>query len=373
MNDRAALTPSRLELARQRRGVTLVQLAREIGITAQSLSNAENGRQQSSVSTIEKLAAVLRFPVEFFSAPDLEELQEGQLTLRARSKTTMPVKNAARSSARIAVELKRWIDDRFVPPSVAVPSLSDHMSPELAAEHVRARWRLDPLHSVPNCVHLLESKGVAIFSLPYEFADVDAFSFWWRGTPFIMVNPLKSSERRRFDVAHELGHLVMHRNEEYGQDWRRVEREADAFAAAFLMPREGIRKHFQRQPTTDRIIRGKSHWKVPAIALAYRLHELGLLSDWPYRQVITELGRLGYRAVEPDSPAGETSLLLAKVFSALRADRVPFNSVAKDLNIDPQELRSLTFGLLVQSTGLGRGVDTDSSRVIERPQLRLVR
>jgi len=372
MTGSASFTPSRLTLARQRRGMTLVQLAGEVGLTPQSLSNAECGRQDPSGSTLVKIAECLGFPIEFFSSPDLEELQDVQVSFRARSKTSAKAKAAVRSAARIAVELRQWIDKRFVTPTTDVPSIDANMSSELAAEHVRARWGLDPVQSVPNCVHLLEANGIAVFSLPPEYRDVDAFSFWWRETPFIMLSTTKSAERSRFDAAHELGHLVMHRNEDYNRDWRSAEREANQFASAFLMPRSSVLKHISRPATTDRIIRGKTRWKVAAMALAYRLHELGALSEWTYRQVVIELGRLGYRSSEPDGLMRETSQFLAKVLGALREDRTSLAAIAKELHVEADELRHLTFGLVVRSAGAEVPSTAGTSRP-EVPRLRLVR
>lgn len=368
----SVFTPSRLTLARQRRGMTLVSLAAAVGITAQSLSNAENGRQNPSCATIEKIAEALAFPVEFFGAHDLEELEEVQLSFRARSKTSNKAKSAVKSSARIAVEMKRWIDDRFITPSPDLPSLDAYMSPELAAEHVRARWGLETMQPVSNCVHLLEAKGIAVFSLPPDYRDVDAFSFWWRDQPFVMLSTMKSAERSRFDAIHELGHLVLHRNEDFNRDWRTAEREANQFASAFLMPRFSVFKHFTEPATTDRILRAKKRWRVAAMALAYRLHELEVLSEWTYRQTTLELGRLGYRSGEPRGIARETSQLLAKVFGSLRADKVSLASVARELFVEPDELRHLTFGLLLQSLG-NTGQDGIDVRELSHPTLRLVR
>jgi Zn-dependent peptidase ImmA (M78 family)/DNA-binding XRE family transcriptional regulator len=371
MMDGNSFAPSRLALARQRRGMTLVSLASEIGITAQSRSNAENGRQNPSAATIEKIATALSFPVEFFNAPDLEELQDVQLSFRARSKTSNKAKAAVRSSARFAVELKEWIDRRFVTPEPDLPSLDSHMSPELAADHVRARWGLDMMRSVPNCIHLLEAKGVAVFSLPPEYREVDAFSFWWRQQPFVMLSTTKTAEWSRFDAAHELGHLVLHRNEDYSRDWRVAEREANQFASAFLRPRYSVIKHFPLPATTDRILRNKGRWRVAAMALAYRLHELDVLSDWTYRQTVIELGRLGYRSGEPQGIARETSQLLTKVFSALRVDKISLATVAEDLLVDIDELRHLTFGLLVRSAG-NEHVASSQSDASRQSGLRLV-
>lgn len=340
-------------------------------MSPQSISNAERGRQDPSLPTLEKLSQTLNFPVAFFRATDLEELKDDQVSFRARSKTSARAKAAVRSAARIAVELSEWIDRRFVAPPVAIPSLGSQMTPELAAEHVRARWGLDSTQSVPNAVHLLESKGVAVFSLPPDYRDVDAFSFWWRNRPFVMLSTTKSAERSRFDALHELGHLVMHRGDRSLHDWRAAETEANRFASAFLMPKLSVFHHVTRPITTDRIITVKARWRVAAMALAYRLHELDLLSEWNYRQVIIELGRLGYRTGEPSGIVRESSQFLAKVLKGLREDGISFSSLANELHVDPDELRHLTFGLVVRSAG-EEPVFSSNARHVGIRDLRLV-
>lgn len=371
MSKNGTFTPSRLTLARQRRGMTLAQLAGKVELTPQSLSNVERGQQGPSLSTLHKLSEVLGFPVAFFSSPELEELRDMQVSFRARSKTSAKVKNAVLTSARLAVELERWIDERFVLPATRIPTVDDRMPPELAAEHVRARWGLDLLQPISNCIHLMEAKGVAVFSLPPEYADVDAFSFWWREKPFIMLSTTKSAERSRFDAAHELGHLVLHRDDEYGRDWRSAERAANQFASAFLMPKDSILQYFPRPATTDRIIRSKGRWRVAALALAYRLNELGILTEWTYRQVVIELGRLGYRACEPQGIVRETSQLLAKVLSALRKERTSLGDIGHDLNMTADELKTLIFGLVVRAAGTEDRVVT-SGEAWAPARLRLV-
>src|SRR5439155_17007878 len=114
-----------------------------------------------------------------------------------------------------------------------LPDLSKEGTPESAAISLRGMWGLGEL-AVKNIVHLLESRGVRIFSLAIDAREVDAFSMWRGTTPFIFLNTQKSSEHSRYDAAHELGHLVLHRHgEPQGQD---AERQANEFASAFLMP-----------------------------------------------------------------------------------------------------------------------------------------
>ncbi|MBT2430187.1 ImmA/IrrE family metallo-endopeptidase [Streptomyces sp. ISL-112] len=196
-----------------------------------------------------------------------------------------------------------------------------------------------------------------MFSLDPDHAEVDAFAVWRDGVPFVFLNNLKSAERGRFDAAHELGHLVMH-GIEHACSGPEAERQANAFASAFLMPRASVLGHMPSGAHVDQIIRGKRIWKVSAMALTYRLHDLGLLTDWQYRSTCAELSRLGYRSAEPESMGErETSQVLTKVFAALRTKGVKPSAVAAELGLTSEEMNKLLFGLTL-TTVAGGGQQT---------------
>ncbi|MGH3170781.1 MAG: helix-turn-helix domain-containing protein, partial [Trebonia sp.] len=202
------LTPSRLALARKRRGLTMVRLAADAGVTTRSLSAYESGQQRPTPQTLRALASALGLPAAFLEAPEIDEIPPDAASFRALSKMTASQRDSACSAGRIAFLINDWIEGRFHLPAPAVPSLPK-LDAETAAEVVRARWGLG-LAPVANMIHLLESRGVRVFSLAEECAEVDAFSLYWHGTPFCFLNTMKSGERGRFDAAHELGHLVLH-------------------------------------------------------------------------------------------------------------------------------------------------------------------
>jgi Zn-dependent peptidase ImmA (M78 family)/DNA-binding XRE family transcriptional regulator len=340
-------TPARLAVARKRRGLTLTRLAEMVGVTPQTLSNVERGRYAPSDATLEALSAALDFPISFFSKSDPPEVLAEQVSFRARTKTSARTRDAALSAAAIAVELHTWIDSRFELPKTEVPTLDGTLSPEMAAEHVRARWGLNRLAGIANMVHLLEAHGVAVYSLPPEYVDVDAFSFWLDGKPFIFLNTLKSAERGRFDAAHELGHLVLHAQSLGGQKARADEREADVFASSFLMPAESVHRIVNYSPTVDEIVRFKHRWRVSAMALAYRLHELGIISDWGYRRAVIDLGEMGFRSDEPGGINRETSHILRKVLNSLRSRGFSYSMISRELHISTVELNEIMFNLAV--------------------------
>jgi Zn-dependent peptidase ImmA (M78 family) len=292
----------------------------------------------------------LSVKVDFLTATDIEEIPEGAASFRARTKMTASQRDGALSAGAIALLMSAWIDSRFNLPAPDIPTLPK-LRPEEAAEVVRARWGLGN-KSVDNMVHLLEAHGVRVFSLAEDFLDVDAFSIWWKSTPYVWLNTRKSGERGRFDAAHELGHLVLH-GETERPSRPTQEDEANLFAAAFLMPRSSVVAASLGRANAQRILTAKSHWKISAMALTHRLRELNLTTDWEYRQACVQLSRLGYRSKEPGGIIRESSQVLSKVLQAVREDYGSTAKVAQDLNIHPDELGEHIFGLA--PVGIGGG------------------
>jgi Zn-dependent peptidase ImmA (M78 family)/DNA-binding XRE family transcriptional regulator len=340
------LTPSRLIIARKRRGITQARLAELTGLSTHSVSGYENGHQTPSQETLLLLAHALDVTPAFLGASDLDEIPEGAVSFRALSKMTARQRDRALSDGRIALLINEWIEARFTLPAADIPSLTGH-DPEAAAEMVRARWGLGE-RPVPNLLHLLEAHGVRIYALTGEDNELDAFSLYWHAQPFIFLSTLKTGERGRFDAAHELGHLVLH-GEHQVLDRPAAEIEANRFAAAFLMPRASVLANGLHHATPDRIVQAKRVWKVAAMALTHRLHELDLLTEWGYRTACVHLSRMGYKRAEPEGIQRESSQLLGKVFRAARGDGETPATIAAAIGIGAAELQAHVFGLTLTS------------------------
>jgi Zn-dependent peptidase ImmA (M78 family) len=205
-------------------------------------------------------------------------------------------------------------------------------------------------------IHLLESKGVRVFSLALDAREVDAFSMWNGGIPYVFLNNNKSAEHSRFDAAHELGHLVLHKHG--SPRGIEAEKQANAFASAFLMPRGTVFSHAPRYPTYATLVTLKRIWVTSVAALAYRLHELRLLTDWQYRGICIEIARRG-RDKEPNGAPRETSTILPKIFASLYDDGITRGQVANELALPTSELEQLLFGLTMTGIkGGGQGTKT---------------
>ena len=333
--------PSRMALARMRRGFTKARLARMLGRQPRSISAFENGEFPPSSETLVELADVLRFPTSFFFGSDVEPPNADSVSFRALSRMKASERNAALGASGIALVLDDWISNRFKRPDCALPDLQGE-DPEAAADAVRSAWGLG-YRPITNLVHLLESKGVRIYSLVEDTRNVDAFSFWRVRTPFVFLNSMKSAERSRFDLAHELGHLVIHT--QGGPAGYEAEMEANSFASAFLMPASSVFATVRHHVTLDRLVRLKKNWIVSVAALAYRLWKLKILSDWQYRAICVQMGE--YRIREPEPALKETSQVLQKVFSALESEAITKAIVARELGMSRREFEGLTFGLVL--------------------------
>ncbi len=365
------INPKQITFARVRRRLTKAQLAKDLDVTSRSLQNYETGASAPDLELLARISKLLKFPQQFFFIDeDMPEIKEHAVSFRKLSKMTDGMKSCAFAAGALAFKVNQWIEDRFSLPQADLPDLSD-LGPEEAAATLRRVWGLGNA-PIPNMVHLLESKGIRVFSLTEETREVDAFCTWYEGKPFVFLNTIKSAERSRFDAAHELGHLVrdiytMQHGQVHGPE---MERQADAFASAFLMPKESVEANQPPAYTIKYMMKLKHHWGVSLAALAYRFNSLGLVSEWNYRSLCIEIAKNGYRTNEPEPMERETSQLLTKVLDILHSRKQGRREIAESLCLSVDEINSLTFQLTKLSVVSGAAVVDSAPRV--PPKLRLV-
>ncbi|KAG0167052.1 hypothetical protein DFQ30_006419 [Apophysomyces sp. BC1015] len=317
--------PSRLKFARMRRGWTKARLAKELGLQVRSIQGYESDEYAPEPEKLAEISALLRFPMAFFAGDDLPSIEPDTASFRSMSKMSATLRNTALGAGVTAFLLNNWIEERFRLPDADLPDLSD-LSPEDAAATLRRVWGLGEA-PIGNLIHLLEAKGIRVYSLAIEAREVDAFSVWHRGRPFVFLNTLKSAEHSRFDAAHELGHLVRDRHSmlhgaAHSPD---MEREANAFASAFLMPPANVRGRGAGVLTLDKLMQLKHVWGVSLAALAYPKN--------------------GYRTSEPSPMRPESSQVLRKLFNALRSEGITRGMLAKDLCIMQEDIDNLTLAI----------------------------
>ncbi len=331
----------RLRIARQRRAMTKKTLAEKLGVSARAVTGWENDDYPPEPEKRPLIAEVLRFPLSFFAADDSSQTPREAVSFRSLTTKSAGQRDAVMAMCDLAIELSRWIDEKAGLPTPAIPDLRLE-SPSVAAALIRQEWGLGT-KPIKNMIHLLEAKGVRIFSLAENCRQIDACSFWSNGTPFCLVNPEVSNERLRFDLAHELAHLALHRHAlKTGRD---AEKEANNFASEFLMPVESILENRPHRMGLSDLIAKKHIWKVSVSALAYRLHSLGYITEWNFKSMNIEMRRRGYKDVEPNGTPFEQSKVLEIVLGRLREIGISLSYIANQTRLPEEEVRGMLFGL----------------------------
>ncbi|WP_264048838.1 helix-turn-helix domain-containing protein [Methylobacterium flocculans] len=338
--------PSRLVIARHRRRMSSKGLAEAVGLTLVHVSRLENGNHEPEQETLSAIAKALGFPVEFFCGDEIDPVTKEGVSFRSMTAMKAAERDAAIAAGHIAYLLADWTAARYNLPATDLMEASEERDPARAARWLRQHWGLGE-QPIKHMIKMLEAKGIRVFSLAENTATLDAFSCWRGDTPYIFLNTAKSAERSRFDAAHELGHLVMHK---HGgpQQGKSAEHEAQLFAASFMMPQSDIEAKIPRALTLDQIVVAKRRWGVSGAALAYRLNKVGILSDWLYRGMVIEMGRRDYRKNEPNEMEREESVVWQKVFSDLWSKKITKDTIAKELHVPISEIENLIFGLVIR-------------------------
>ena len=336
-------SPERLEIARRRRGLTKKALAEAVGVTPVTINNYAQVRRSPAPKTVQRLASILGFPDQFFYGPYLDLLDEKDTSYRALSKATARQRMQAVGSGDLGILFSDWIDTALIMPAPDVPE-HEPGDPDLAAVSLRSYWQLGEM-SIASMVSLLETHGVRVFAFAIDTPNLDAFSFWHGSTPCVLLNTGKTAERTRMDAAHELGHLVLHKGIQLRS--RKLEQEAQRFAATFLMPPASIVSNFPfgHLASLDEYVVAKRLWNVSVTSLIVRMRQLGFITEHRYRTLFTEASKRGYRREEPNECPADTSIVFDRLFNPYQEGAAKVGAVARDLNLYPQHIFELMYRL----------------------------
>ncbi|MEW6580086.1 MAG: XRE family transcriptional regulator [Chloroflexota bacterium] len=322
----------RLKLARLRARLSQRELARRVGVTAMSISKYENNVMVPGAETLVKLAQALDVRVEFLlrQAPSLRIEPVYRRHKRMGPKAQDAVK------AQIQDWLERYLlVESLLPDDVRVQMPQGFPRPvrtlddtERAATALREAWQLgsDP---IDNLTELLEERGIKI-GLVEGAEDFDACTFLYDDrTPVIAVNQNRPADRQRFDLAHELGHLVM--RVAGGLD---EEKAAHRFAAAFLVPKEIVYVELGRSRShldLLELLELKEKYGMSVAAWAYRAQDLSILPDSAARQLWRQLSARGWRKQEPLALPAETPSRMYRLVRRLVAEGIISEARAAEL------------------------------------------
>ncbi|ARP37974.1 helix-turn-helix domain-containing protein [Vibrio cyclitrophicus] len=362
--------PSRLKLARTRRQLTFKTLASEVGLTPRMVSEYEKDycNSEPPEATVEAFSRALNYPPEFLLDEDaIENVSKDTVSFRSLKSMKAAQEHAAIGAGQIGVIINDFFESRYSLKDAELPDYNGY-EPEVAAEALRQEWGLGN-YSISNMIHQLEKHGVRVYSLAENTQDVDAFSFWKGNVAYVFLNTKKSGERSRFDAAHELGHLILHKHgTAQGKD---AEAEADKFASNFLMPRSTILPYKGNNISIESILTLKHNWKVSAMALIVQMRSVGVLSEWQYKSLIIVASKMGLRTREIDGITREQSHVISKILAALESEGVSIASLAKMLHLPLDEVTSLLFSFGVVHSDFTNTANRQTPS--HKPALRLVK
>lgn len=302
--------PAMLTLVRESRGMTQTDVAAAMAeasggagasVSQGYVSKAESGRLAVTGERLELYAAALSYPPDLLCLdPQVHGVGVGLIHHRKRA--SLPVGALRRIHAQLALTriqlngLYRAAGEENPQADFPQVELSDLVTAKDAARLVRKRWGM-PAGPVTDVVRSAEEAGALVVLRDLESDLLDAASQWTAGQgPLFLVNSRAPGDRCRFSVAHEIGHLVLHREPGSGPE---QEKQADAFASEFLMPASDIRGEFTNGIDITKLASLKRSWRVSMSALLRRAMSLNAITDWQYRTVIIEMSALGYRTSEP--------------------------------------------------------------------------
>ncbi|HEX2300840.1 MAG TPA: XRE family transcriptional regulator [Pseudonocardiaceae bacterium] len=355
----AVFDPARLTLARQAAGWSKKALAEAIGGAATAVSQYEAGLARPSGTVLASCAAALGVRVGFFARgrPRLP-LDVTDAHFRSLRSARAAARLRALATVELLWELTEQLTRHVQLPPLDLPDLGEAAGdPRSAAREVRVAWDMAP-GPVPQLVRLLESKGVVVAFLSFSDASrVDAFSTAAGCRPTVVLTGDESGAlQTRFSAAHELAHLLLHAEVIPGDS--RHEREADAFAAEFLMPAGEIAAELPTRVDLPALLRLQRRWGVPVAALLHRCRELRTLSETSYQRATMRLSRLGWRAAEPEGePGTERPALLAGAFDVAAGRGVTVGTLADELQLPAATVRAL----------LGMATDRPTLQVVSSP------
>lgn len=306
----------RIRQAREIAGLTQAQLGDRASVDQSTVARWERDLLAPSEEQLQRIALATGFPVGFFRRTPGPEFPFGSLMNRARKSLLSEDRDRLRQMGRLTFELASVLADRFSPISVHIPEVSAD-DPRRAAQVTRNAFGLSPDTPLTSIVNRLERNGVFVFAVPDEIDEHDAYSLWADTDPrkpVIVVSAGKPGDRLRWNIAHELGHLVMHRTAQGLVSDR--EDQADLFASELLAPSSAMRVELQAPLTLTRFAELKAKWGISIQALINCAWQLGIMTDRQRKYFYVQLSSRGWRKDEPVAIPLERPRLLRKMAEA---------------------------------------------------------
>lgn len=316
-------SPDRIELARRYRGWTKKELAERTDMIPTHIGRLIGGPSSGlSESSIGKIAYATSLPMSFFMLRG-NGMDGGKLAFRRKKQITKNLDNRIRaefemldetvsrirSMAEIADRASFWLDE-------AAPTTDPQsLGVRRIAANVRSLLGLAETGPVRNVIRSVERKGIVVAPLSVDVGDSVSDGITYPGQALIGYFPKdKSGDRIRFTIAHELGHLVLHRYRR-PSDETLMEREANEFAGEFLFPEADARAVLAPDMMVEDYRYVKSGWGISIAASIRRAFDLGLIDGGKYKSLYVRMAQRRWLKHEPVRVGAEHPILLSQMFA----------------------------------------------------------
>ena len=306
MNEPRKVIPERIREARESAGFTDEEFAEVLSVSRAAIGQYETGQSLPRGEIFARIIDVTGQPNSFFTTP------RNRSVTRFRMPNWRSLKRMQRPDRlRIARRLEWGFDitsyiERFIElPEVSVPDFDfdfetdDDEKIELVAEAVRSLWNLGE-EPIPDLTAVLECHGFILIADRVNCNDMDAVSRWQGGRPYILYSvDVESNSRTLFNLAHELGHIILHTAVEVtSKNLDKIERQANRFAGAFLLPKKQFTSEIA-STSIDYFLTMKQRWCVAVAAMVYRCKDLGILNPTQVQYIWKQMNVRGIRKSEP--------------------------------------------------------------------------
>ncbi|MEI0821909.1 XRE family transcriptional regulator [Brachyspira pilosicoli] len=305
---------NRIKKARLYNGLTVEDISKKLDISKQTFSLYENNKINAPFEKIFLLSKELNFPIQYFYEKDNVNVDSKTTYFRSLMKTTKKYRVEQIVKMEHLGLICNVLFEYINFPKLNLPSakyknnLSKNDIEDIAQE-VRDYWNLgtDPIN---NIIRVVEENGIIVTKFETSTSNIDAFSHLVdidnNSIYLIALSKNKDSlPRNKFDVAHELGHILLHEWSEdiesiSREEYKLKEEEANYFASAFLLPKDEFIKDFKKGGNRlEFYIHLKSKWKVSIGAMLYRAKYLGLITNTQYQNTIKIMNKKGILKKEP--------------------------------------------------------------------------
>lgn len=355
------LIPYRIRQARTSRRMSISDLSEELEVSKQLVSQYETGKTSPSMGKLNEISKILKYPVSFFYKPIPKNESASSIVFFRSNKTAkVKSKNAAKEKMEIFCEIVSYLENYVNLPETNLPKMeyeNEDLMPlsveeiENYAMGLRKAWGLG-VGPIDNLMVEVQKNGIHVSKISLKLEKIDAFSVWMNNKPYIFLNDDKNTNARiRFDIAHELGHLLMHADYYTNEDFEKspikekLELEANMFAGAFLMPGQTFEKDVFSS-SIDHFIQLKYKWKASIASMIYRCEALGILSNNQIKYLKDQMTKRSYWRREPldnEMPVEKPFMCKQAIQLLLENNILTPGQISEDIGCYPEEIEEYCY------------------------------